>query len=703
MREITKAVDPKYWLTNTIEIDAEDAEDICRALIPNWDKKNSRKTKLLDDLSVDEVQILLETTNFGMFKDAMKELLVDGKMLNEVTSVDDMKDIGINNGLKARVFFKSILEYKDSGVPLQKITIVTKTTTPAFSSNNQLGSIQTINVDEKVDKAVPIRISGATGPNAHLVNGCYVPCPVEIRNGFPTYQQMEDPDMWLCYQSSSKIWSVKKFQDKDKTSSFGYVSSDPATYPHLCADAVWNIWDSKNWQKQSSVKVTCKFIYSSPIEISNCTGNSYEEILNGVFLPEKNLHGNFSIYKHKDCDTCLLYDDEVKQWQFKTRIRSSGEQIVFCYASCPVPMLPQDLNPNAWHVTTKNFGGGLTANWVPIGPFTMKVISDVLDVSRSVSITKCTGVKAEIMNGIFHPTTETSANYPIYQKSSNPDVWLVRSDVKNWNIKKTEHKSTTLAEAYCNNSPPTLPELHHKSEKYWHCYENGKWVQHEDIRCLTYIELKPVIISGATGLNAELINGHYLPNGGLRSYISTITKDLFIHYNEKQKQWNITRNPDHTANDDTPLAFVSCIVCKSLEEISHPWISTDPSHMPLPRVTVTVTTFSNVAKAVQITGATGKNKDLINRVFYVTDEVNEGSAVYRSREADKDVVLVCSKANNGARTWAIRTYTDRNTNNSFCYGSDLYHCTPNFVTKWWIWTGAKWDAQANVDCSIIYG
>jgi hypothetical protein len=76
------------------------------------------QTKPLLELSVDDVNSLLESLNLRNYCAIFQENAIDGPTLMNCKSVDDVKELGINLTPKASVLYEEIVKFKSTGVPL---------------------------------------------------------------------------------------------------------------------------------------------------------------------------------------------------------------------------------------------------------------------------------------------------------------------------------------------------------------------------------------------------------------------------------------------------------------------------------------------------------------------------------------------------------------------------------------------------------
>ena len=77
--------------------------------------------KPLAELEIKEVSNLLETLNLSKYKTVFREHEVDGRVLDEVESLEEVKTLGIEQPLKAKVLIRNIMKYKAEGVPIKDI------------------------------------------------------------------------------------------------------------------------------------------------------------------------------------------------------------------------------------------------------------------------------------------------------------------------------------------------------------------------------------------------------------------------------------------------------------------------------------------------------------------------------------------------------------------------------------------------------
>ena len=105
-----------------------------------------------------------------------------------------------------------------------------------------------------------MRIDGATGPNAGLVNGLWdrQPPRAAAAGGAPDYRQRADPDRWL-YRATDGRWYVGTTEWKDTRKATGWArTADPVadgTLPHEAPAGGWKVGVDINWVPQPAVAV----------------------------------------------------------------------------------------------------------------------------------------------------------------------------------------------------------------------------------------------------------------------------------------------------------------------------------------------------------------------------------------------------------------------------------------------------------------
>lgn len=101
-------------------------------------------------------------------------------------------------------------------------------------------------------QAVPIRISGATGTVAAIVNGIYDPTREISSGGCYSYEKRGDSTMWL--EMHECLWIVKSTSAKGTGSGWASLVCDGLKALEKCT-GTWRVIDSGALIEQASVRV----------------------------------------------------------------------------------------------------------------------------------------------------------------------------------------------------------------------------------------------------------------------------------------------------------------------------------------------------------------------------------------------------------------------------------------------------------------
>ena len=180
----------------------------------------------------------------------------------------------------------------------------------------------------------------------------------------------------------------------------------------------------------------------------------------------------------------------------------------------------------------------------------------------TVRIAGATGYHASEINGMYEVTSEMSGDMPVYVKVDGGDMWLeYHAAKKHWQVKPTAAKGKDGAMASCAVPAKCSPEQCPTGQ--WQIYVNGKivllpaivisvvtreevdahraQVEEEAARVLKGSD--DVIISGATGQKAGIINGIYKPTdelcGNVTVYVKEGDDDMCLEHHAAKKQWQV--------------------------------------------------------------------------------------------------------------------------------------------------------------------
>lgn len=202
---------------STIVVNKTSADDMPTQVRPS-PKKERKNVKPLKDLSVEEVSTLLESNKLSKFVAEMKDNDVDGPTLMETNNDEELKELGITLGVKARIFYKKLEGYKFYGVPFAELGIEDE-------------KVDEVSVQREKSTAPVVQhgdgtftIAGATGGFAARINGTFE-IGDDMQNGLPVYEKVGDSDtiIDLVKGVSGWRWYVKQLSDKGPSSSKCYA------------------------------------------------------------------------------------------------------------------------------------------------------------------------------------------------------------------------------------------------------------------------------------------------------------------------------------------------------------------------------------------------------------------------------------------------------------------------------------------------
>ena len=116
----TLFVDMTGDLSNASYLNSQ-VDQLCVAITRIIGSRNplpTSSTKILVDLTVEDVCGLMQSLNLGAFKSSFVENGVDGRTLYHCDAVKDLVDLGISIQVKARVLMNELERFKLSGVPI---------------------------------------------------------------------------------------------------------------------------------------------------------------------------------------------------------------------------------------------------------------------------------------------------------------------------------------------------------------------------------------------------------------------------------------------------------------------------------------------------------------------------------------------------------------------------------------------------------
>ena len=357
-------------------------------------------------------------------------------------------------------------EFKPTAAPT-KVDVATQTevVTP-ITSGAQSGVIPSV------------RIVGASGVYAAIVNGMYEPTDELSEGNVTIYRNVGNGGVWLEYRASNKQWQVKPTASKGTDVCWAYCTVPVKRLPYQeCPGGQWQVSDGSRHVSQPAVIIAAVSeddveAYRAELEreaarvvkgtssvcIQGATGIG-AAFINGVYEPTDELSGNVTVYRKLGAgDWWLEYRASVKQWQVKPTA-SKGTDV--CWARCAVPVkcLPTECPGGQWQAYD-----GSKFNPQPV--VTVSVASEeeieacrVVKGICSVRIVGATGTNADNINGVFEPTDELSeGNVTFYRKVGGGGCLEYHASTKQWQVKTTASKGTNTCWAFCIISAKRLPQ-----------------------------------------------------------------------------------------------------------------------------------------------------------------------------------------------------------------------------------------------------
>ena len=371
-----------------------------------------------------------------------------------------------------------------------------------------------------------VRIVGATGDRAALINGIYE-ATTEISGDMPVYAKVDSHgSLGLCLEYSKKQWLMKPTSQKGKSGVFAFCAVPAQGTPEKCLPGQWRVNNGDKLVLQPTVTISVVtqaevddhraqvrreaarvVIGSHNVRIAGVTGPN-AGIVNGVYKPSEEKSDNATVYvKVDDGNMWLEYCFALKHWQLKL---TAAKGTARCTASCAVPAkcLPEECPPGQWKVAngTKldpqsavtisvqhDNGDAVSADDIDVDEAKPKAAAMKVDsglaaaqtvgvgggiasptASGGVRIDGATGPNSVAINGIYEATTELSGDLPVYAKVGCRDFCLeYRADRKQWQLKLTSSKGTDGCRAFCPVPDKCLPEKCPAGQ--WEVNIGGKW------------------------------------------------------------------------------------------------------------------------------------------------------------------------------------------------------------------------------------
>ena len=99
-----------------------------------------------------------------------------------------------------------------------------------------------------------VRITGATGTKAGLINGVYKPTN-KMRENATVYQKVVGNKVWLRYDTDIKSWIVWEVEDIGLHGILAQCAIPVKGLPQECSAGKWYVLVGNKWSKQSAIKI----------------------------------------------------------------------------------------------------------------------------------------------------------------------------------------------------------------------------------------------------------------------------------------------------------------------------------------------------------------------------------------------------------------------------------------------------------------
>lgn len=293
----------------------------------------------------------------------------------------------------------------------------------------------------KVQKYRNIIITGAS-ESYSFINGTYEPIE-EIYSSCVFYIKRHDAGKCIEYWSQSKCWQIKSTSAQGKDLPLAYLSSI-SPFPIEIVEGCWRVFVKSDWISQPNIQVIAPA--SFPIEILGASGPNASAI-NGKYFPSSNLSNGGTVYhKFDDNEKCIEYSVIKKQWQIQVIKEHSKRCLGVVSSALPVP-LESDSHNATWNIQYED-------------EFQLQSsVSIVTSAFHSVFISGATGTNAELINGVYYPTNESSNGGTLYAKMIGRVIIEYWSVSKQWQVKSLASKGKDSSFAHLSSSSPVPIEM----------------------------------------------------------------------------------------------------------------------------------------------------------------------------------------------------------------------------------------------------
>ncbi len=120
--------------------------------------------------------------------------------------------------------------------------------------------------------AGPVRITGASGLYAALVNGEYEPVAGELHNDRPLFRKLGDLGRWLVYASNGR-WIVQGSEAKAKNMNEGYAYGDEFGLALPQYTKTWRILEHGSYVPAAELQLTVLTAQVASATLSSCSSH----------------------------------------------------------------------------------------------------------------------------------------------------------------------------------------------------------------------------------------------------------------------------------------------------------------------------------------------------------------------------------------------------------------------------------------------
>ena len=211
-----------------------------------------------------------------------------------------------------------------------------------------------------------VRIVGATGSSAGIVNGMYE-ATTELSGGMPVYVKVGVGGMWLEYHAPSSQWQVTLTSNKGTNHASAFCPVPAKCLPEDCPAGQWLVVDCCKLVSQPAVNITvatqdevgaylvalqreaARVVKGSQhVRITGATGSNAGRI-NGMYRPTEELSHSATLYiKVDDGDICLVFDASLMTWTVMPYKKGSCGSLAYC--AVPIKCLPEKCPSGKWLV-----------------------------------------------------------------------------------------------------------------------------------------------------------------------------------------------------------------------------------------------------------------------------------------------------------------------------------------------------------------